>query len=158
MQTMKSVLLLILAAAVVGFGFNAIRSNPLPLLYVKAPASTPASAPFAEPPPISLQEIRDAPADSLLFIDARSPLFFASGHIPHAHNLPRKEFASAFAHIEGALRKDTSRRLIVYCSDVECDDALTIARELLRAGLKPVRIFKGGWKQWHEAGLPEEKN
>ena len=55
----------------------------------------------AQPPSISLQELRDAPAESIRFIDARSSLFFAGGHIPHAVSLPRKEFASAFARVEG---------------------------------------------------------
>jgi rhodanese-related sulfurtransferase len=158
MQTIKEVLLLFLAATTVGFGFNAVRSNPLPLHYGKAPANSPAGAPVAQPPSISLQELRDAPKESLLFIDARSSLFFAGGHIPHAVSLPRKEFASVFSRVEGSLRKDTSRRLVVYCADVDCDDARAVARELLRAGLKPVFVFNGGWKQWHEAGLPEEKN
>ena len=56
----------------------------------------------AQPPSISLQELRDAPAESIRFIDARSSLFFAGGHIPHAVSLPRKEFASAFARVVGA--------------------------------------------------------
>ncbi len=160
MQTIKEVLLLFLAAAAVGFGFNAVRSKPLPLSYGKAMPNTPASkdSPATQPPSISLQELRDAPAGSICFIDARTSLFFAGGHIPHAVSLPRKEFASAFARVEGTLRKDTSRRLVVYCSDVDCDDARAVARELLRAGLKSVFVFNGGWKQWHEAGLPEEKS
>jgi rhodanese-related sulfurtransferase len=155
MQTIKGVLLLFLAAAAVGFGFNAVRSKPFPLHYGEATMNTPAAA---QPPSISLQELRDAPAESIRYIDARSSLFFAGGHIPHAISLPRKEFASAFVRVEGTLRKDTSRRLVVYCADVDCDDARAVARELLRAGLKPVLVFNGGWKQWHEAGLPEEKN
>ena len=39
----------------------------------------------------------------------------------------------------------------------DCEDALLVARDLIRAGLQQVHVFKGGWKQWQEAGLPEEQ-
>jgi 3-mercaptopyruvate sulfurtransferase SseA len=159
MQTMKRVLLLILAAIVLGFGTNSLRSHPLPLRYVK-PGTRPSATtpmPTAEPLLISLQDLRDAPKESVIVIDARSALFFKLGHIPRAINVSRKEFARDFAREQAALRKRTASRLVVYCSDEDCEDALLVARDLIRAGLKQVHIFHGGWKKWQEAGLPEEQ-
>ena len=83
MQTIKAVLLLLLAAIALGFGVNAVRSHPLPMRYEK-PGAKPAVAPgvtVAEPGFISLQELRDAPKESVVIIDARTPLFFKAGHI-----------------------------------------------------------------------------
>lgn len=34
---------------------------------------------------------------------------------------------------------------------------MLVARDLIRAGLQQVHVFKGGWKQWQEAGLPEDR-
>ncbi len=159
MQTIKAVLLLLLAAIALGFGVNAVRSHPLPMRYEK-PGAKPAVAPgvtVAEPGFISLQELRDAPKESVVIIDARTPLFFKAGHIPRAINVSRKEFARDFARETATLRKGTTQRLVVYCSDEDCEDALLVARDLIRAGLQQVHVFKGGWKQWQEAGLPEEQ-
>lgn len=157
MQTLKGVLLLILAAIATGYGLNLVRLHPLPLRYEKPRGIIPGKerAPAVEPSAISLQELREAPKDSILFIDARTPLFFKLGHIPQAINLSRKNFASAFARVEGTLRKE-SRWLVVYCADYDCDDALGVARELIRTGFKQVHVFKGGWKEWSEAAMPEE--
>ena len=143
----------------VGFGFNAVRPHPLPLRYEK-PATkraVTAEAPATEPLGMSLQELRDAPKESVVIIDARTPLFFKLGHIAGAMNVSRKDFARDFTRVEGTLRKGMARRLVVYCSDQDCDDALLVARDLIRAGLKGIHVFKGGWKEWQEAGLPEEQ-
>ena len=158
MQTMKGVLLLILAAIAAGFGLNLVRPHPLPLRYEKPGGMRPTKegVPAVEPSAITLQELRDAPKDSVIFIDARTPLFFKLGHIPQAIILSRKDFSRDFARVQGTLRNRTGRRLVVYCSDDGCDDAIGVARELIRAGLKQVHVFKGGWKEWRDAALPEE--
>lgn len=159
MQTLKGVLLISFSAVAISFGVNAVRPHPLPLGYGKPAAQTPASqqAPVAEPLFISLAELRDAPKDSLVIIDARSELFFKLGHIPRAINVSRKEFARDFSRAESILRKATGHKLAVYCSDEDCDDALLVARELLRVGLKSVHVFRGGWNAWQAAALPEEQ-
>lgn len=159
MQTIKEVLFLLLAAIALGFGVNAVRSHPLPMRYAK-PGARPAVAPgmtLAEPSTISLRELRDAPHESTLIIDARTRSFFKLGHIPRAINVSRKEFARDFAREQATLRKHPPSRLVVYCSHEDCEDALLVARDLIRAGLPQVHVFKGGWKQWQEAGLPEEQ-
>ena len=159
MQTIKEVLLLLFAAIALGFGVNAVRLHPLPMRYEK-PGTKPIVAPgmaAAEPSSISLQELRDAPKESVVIIDARSALFFKMGHIPRAINVSRKEFARDFAREQATLREHPAFRLVVYCSDEDCEDALMVARDLIRAGLKQVHVFQGGWKHWQEAGLPEEQ-
>ena len=114
--------------------------------------------PATEPLTITLQEVHAATEGDAVIIDARSPLFFKLGHIPQAINVSRKDFPGDFARVEASLRKATGRRLVVYCDDEDCDDALTVARDLLRTGLTQVHVFKGGWKQWQEAALPEEQD
>ena len=68
-----------------------------------------------------------------------------------------KGIARDFAREQATLREHPAFRLVVYCSDEDCEDALMVARDLIRAGLKQVHVFQGGWKHWQEAGLPEEQ-
>ena len=160
MQAAKGVLLLILAAVAVGVAYYRVRHNPSPPFCGQPATQLPAArtVPATEPLTITLQEVHAATEGDAVIIDARSPLFFKLGHIPRAINVSRKDFPGDFARVEASLRKATGRRLVVYCDDEDCDDALTVARDLLRAGLAQVHVFMGGWKQWQEAALPEEQD
>jgi rhodanese-related sulfurtransferase len=105
---------------------------------------------------IQLDALRASKKDEFLFIDARSPLFFNRGHIPGAVNIAQQYFARDFSNAEPILRRAREKRIIVYCSTEDCDDAMAVAQQLLNAGIKNVSVFTGGWKAWCAAALPQE--
>jgi rhodanese-related sulfurtransferase len=93
----------------------------------------------------------------VMFLDARYPEEYASGHIERALSLPieaeESVFDSCWEKIEPLL--DTNTLIVTYCSGAECESSLFLAR-LLRdeLGFDSVKIFFGGWRRWENAGLP----
>ena len=86
-------------------------------------------------------------------VDARAELFWRVGHLPGALSLPRGVFENGYRRLvaEGALG-DKSVPVVVYCSGPSCGDAEAVARGLLRLGHVDVRVFRGGWGEWKQAG------
>lgn len=105
---------------------------------------------------IEVEALRSGAQDRFLFVDARPPLFFQRGHIPGALNIAKQFFVRDFGASEAALRGSALKQIVVYCSSEDCDDALTVARELIDTGVRNVAVFKGGWKAWCTAGLPQK--
>ncbi len=89
------------------------------------------------------------------FIDARPARVFADGHIPFAVNIPPDRMPE-----EGGASRlglDPEKPAVVYCSGGECLDSIRLALWLKsRKAAGDVRIFRGGWQEWVEAGLPIE--
>lgn len=87
-----------------------------------------------------------------LFVDARKPEEYEELHIPGAVNLPpemlEKEGAGA---LEGIAQ---TRVIVVYCSQVQCDAALTVAEKLQSLGYKEAAAFLAGFNAWDQAGYP----
>jgi rhodanese-related sulfurtransferase len=120
-----------------------------------APAASVVSRSPATAGGMSLAELELAwRSGAVTVIDARPPSFFRSGHIPGALNLPRDRFASVFRGMESQLRGSASP-VVVYCQTASCDDAALVAAALQQAGLRGVRIFPGGWREWQAHGKPE---
>ena len=157
-STIQQVCALIAGAVVLGWVLNTLRPNPIPWRYVKpiTPAALIGTAELGVPGLIELEELRKATPAEVLIIDARPPLFYRRSHIPGAINLAKEYLARDFSVAEPRLRNAGARRLVVYCAHEECEDAQTVAHELSRMGFERVAVFKGGWKAWKEAGLPEE--
>ena len=89
-----------------------------------------------------------------IFIDARYKEEFDNGHIKGAINLPFEEFDKYYNSVKHKLPSD--KTLIIYCSGTECEESLFLARLLRNLGYKNknIRVFFGGWEQWHKANLP----
>ncbi len=84
-----------------------------------------------------------------IIIDARRTELYMQGHIPGALQLSPCKFNDVF----GTLALLNSRdRLIVYCGDAFCEDALNVARLLRAGGFSDVGLYIGGWEEWKRLG------
>jgi rhodanese-related sulfurtransferase len=88
-----------------------------------------------------------------LFIDARNPRDYSMGHISSAINLPLHDLRRDDPRLS-ALRKD--QLLVVYCDGEECSSSVALAKVLYESGFSQVKIFFGGWNDWHNHNLPTE--
>ena len=94
-----------------------------------------------------------------VFVDARTPEEFESGHIKGAINVDFEAsddiFYSQLDNL-GAVT-DLETPLITYCSGTECDLSLGLARYLQSdVGYRNTYVYFGGWDQWNEYNLPIE--
>jgi rhodanese-related sulfurtransferase len=88
---------------------------------------------------------------AVMWIDARSEEGFAVEHVPGA--LPLN--AENWDHLLPAVLSAWSpgRKLVVYCSQRNCDASREVARRLREeAGLKNVFVLTGGWEAWKKSG------
>ena len=89
-----------------------------------------------------------------LLVDVRPSFFFNLGHIPGAISMPLKKFDLQFPTIrsqfEAAL--EGGRVVVLYCTNEKCPDGLIAARKLAKLGYS-TSVYKGGWKEWQDAGL-----
>lgn len=96
-------------------------------------------------------------AGEVLLYDARPRFFYALGHIPGAINLPKPEadaqIANRKAEIEAALA--AHKTIVVYCTNLLCPDARTVAIHLADVGYSSSTLT-GGWESYKETGLPTE--
>lgn len=91
----------------------------------------------------------------VIVLDARPPAFFEMGHLAGARNLSREQFDKDFASLETILRAP-GQTLLIYCSDVSCEDGALIARTLQQRGFTSLLLFPGGIAEWEGAGKPLE--
>lgn len=99
---------------------------------------------------ISVRELaqRIASGDPPLIAEILGPAYFASGHLPHALNLPLEGFAERAAQLFPDKRAD----IVVYCASSTCQNSHVAARKLASMGYRNVRVFAGGKAAWQEAG------
>jgi len=94
----------------------------------------------------------------VLIIDARPGLFYKLGHIPGAVSLPAtsKELSDEARKILSGV--PLKRTIVVYCADKNCENAETVAKQIIQAGYENIFIFSGGWLEWEETGRGIEKS
>ena len=89
---------------------------------------------------------------SAVFIDARDPEDYESGHIQNAINIPYDYYEDYEDVINGL---DDTGIYIIYCSGEECSLSIDLADYLYNEKLiDKLLIFEGGWPQWRDAGYP----
>jgi rhodanese-related sulfurtransferase len=91
---------------------------------------------------------------SIVLVDALAPMVYAHSHLPGAINLPASNL-DRFV-IQRRL-PDRDAKIIVYCSNADCDDSIVTARELQALGYTNVLHYAGGKDEWRERGLPLER-
>ena len=85
-------------------------------------------------------------------IDGREPSEYEAGHIPGAVNLPYDQVAG---NLQKLGQLDTGGRpIVVYCGGGTCEISINLAWDLITAGQTRVAVYKGGFPDWLEAGLP----
>ncbi len=166
LRDFAGVMLLAGIAILAGIGINRTRPHPIPLTY-QSPAQrlqaqlatlvTQVSSTPVEIDEVSLADLRSQVAQkSVLVLDARPAEFYRMGHVPGALNLSREDFAADYARLHTVLASAKDRNVVVYCSGEDCKDSKMVANALVMLGFARVKIFKGGWPGWQEAGLPAE--
>ena len=91
-------------------------------------------------------------AGSAVFIDARDPEDYVSGHIRDAINIPYDYYEDYEDVMDGL---DDDGIYIIYCSGEECSLSIDLADYLYTDKLiDKLLIFEGGWPQWRNAGYP----
>lgn len=168
----RDVLALALMAALgvgCGLAVNALRAQPLPLRYLpKAERLQQAVEPYLPQPGTSPAASQAVEVDLPTFrkmvegrdariLDARPEVFYQLGHVPGAISLPREDFQARYGALRAELERTKARAVVVYCSDLDCEDSRMVAEALVRLAYPSVFLFKGGWSAWTEAQLPEEK-
>ena len=144
-----------LAGGGLGLAFNAVRTGGLPAAPADPAAGTAACS--AGGSTTQVPEVLLAEAQALYgqpkvtFVDARSSSDYRGGHVRGALNLPYEVAAQAAG--KSSLPVPRDHRLIVYC-DVDCQLSSELAQLLSNSGCERVRVLKGGFPGWREAGQP----
>lgn len=96
-------------------------------------------------------------AGKVLLFDARPAFFYTLGHIPGAINLPKAscdaQIVKREAEIKAALA--AGKTIVIYCTNLLCPDARTVAIHMADAGYSSSTLT-GGWESYKETGLPTE--
>jgi rhodanese-related sulfurtransferase len=87
-----------------------------------------------------------------LFVDVRSPVDYAYGHIEGAISIPYEEFEELLSKNKPQLRQ--ARAIVVYCKSKDCGKSLWAAIRLHQQGLTQTRIYPNGWNEWDTNRLP----
>lgn len=92
-----------------------------------------------------------------LVFDARSGFFYHLGHIPGAIHLPKQNCDEQIRNRETQIKSAlaTGKTIVVYCTGLNCPDAMTVASRLSVFG-HPAAVFSGGWDAWKDADMPSE--
>lgn len=90
-----------------------------------------------------------------LFVDARPTAEYTQGRIAGAVSLPFEELEIRLETLEHVLSTET--RVVIYCRNRECDDALVLAVELRDMGQSNLFYYVDGFELWKESGCPVQK-
>ena len=104
------------------------------------------------PLPALLDDVQQAADFDMLIVDARSPELYERSHILGAVSLPMVDVEERLSDFMERVPKN--RSIIVYCSGFGCPDSFDLGVRLLEEGYQDVRVFEGGFPEWHDAGLP----
>jgi rhodanese-related sulfurtransferase len=149
---------LVFAGAAIGLAVNGVRPGGVALgkpVHSRAEGGLCSAAEAAGDHAVTLDEANSMRAQAgVAFGDTRAPDEFARGHVANAVHLPC--FASAAASASSIAQLGAPKTLILYGADDAEPDAHLAALELTRRGFADVRILRGGFQAWQQAGLPAE--
>jgi rhodanese-related sulfurtransferase len=87
-----------------------------------------------------------------LIFDVRPVIFYKLGHIPGAVSFPKADFDKDIEKHEARIEKAITNHnpVVIYCTDLACPDALTVATQLSQRGYN-VAVLQGGYEAWKNA-------
>lgn len=96
-------------------------------------------------------------SETALILDARPGFFYGLGHLPGAISFPKSHCDELITKHEGEIKAALAAKktIIVYCTNLLCPDARTVADHLASSGYSSSTLT-GGWESWKESGLPTE--
>ncbi len=141
-------------AVILGFSFNHLRSEKLPLVS-GGKAGSSASDPLGGGLRISVEEAESMfLAQAALFLDTRSETLYEMGHIQGARSLPWGDFDERMEETIQGVDEDTF--IITYCDGTDCNSSEHVAVALLEAGFMNVHVLFDGWMLWNQRNLSVE--
>lgn len=90
--------------------------------------------------------------DDVLLVNVLDPTSFAQAHIPDSHNVPVTE--KGFEERIRELGASEESRLVLDCSNVDCNASHAAAKLLEQAGFNDLYRYAGGIEDWMDAGYP----
>lgn len=123
--------------------------------HLASPVKSSAETRSRLPQPVLLAEVRELAAAGALLVDARESALYAEGRLPGALSLPIGEVEALLPEFRRQV--DPARTLVLYCSGYGCPDSFDLGLRLIAEGYGDVRVFEGGFPEWHGAGLPIDK-
>jgi rhodanese-related sulfurtransferase len=149
-QPVQRALLMVVLGAGLGLLANALSPKGIPL--ITPPKETPKAEAF-----LPLQEAYKLwQGGGALFLDARNPEDYESGHIAKALNFPAEKFEEYYPKLGPLLSSDAP--IVVYCNGEQCELSHRLAKELQQVGTTNVHMLFNGWTAWSTAGYPTETN
>jgi rhodanese-related sulfurtransferase len=115
--------------------------------------------------PVSLEEAKKMYDQKIIFVDTRTKMKFAEGHIKGAifsdyvHGKDNKKVDGDLAldkYDLTDLPKDKSTKIVFYCQGAGCWKSFSYARAAEKAGYKNSYWFRDGLPAWQKAGYPVE--
>lgn len=85
-----------------------------------------------------------------VFLDARKPEDYATGHIPGAINFYADDFETFAPRVLPSL--DSKKTYVIYCNGTTCDLSHHLAERLSEQGFAHLKVFFNGWSEWTKAG------
>ena len=91
-------------------------------------------------------------SNAALIYDVRPSIYHKMGHVPGAISFPKANFERDIAKHEPQIVKaiKNSTPVVIYCTDLACPDALTVASQLSERGYD-VSVLQGGYEAWKAA-------
>ncbi len=176
----QTILLLVIGGAL-GLSVNACRGKdkislsrnyfppPKPMVMPTTAPVDVASGPETQPAPksefqeltledvIQLYDDPKAGTGEYVFVDARADEPYQNGHIPGAVQC---DYYRSEQSLPGVLdRAYGADKVIVYCNGGDCEDSLLVCREFMNLAvpLEKIYLFRGGWQEWKQSGMPFEQ-
>lgn len=118
----------------------------------------PAEAPAAPTSPgqVSRMPLGDlfqlVQGNAAVIYDVRPAIFHKMGNIPGSISFPEAAFDRDLAKHEPRIRAANTQNtpVVIYCTDLACPDAVTVATKLAQRG-HSVSVLQGGYEAWKVA-------
>jgi rhodanese-related sulfurtransferase len=91
-------------------------------------------------------------AGTAIVVEALPASYFDDAHLPGARNLPHDSDDATIA----AVLPDRDATVVVYCSNLACQNSTILSRRLAQLGYTDVREYEAGKEDWIGEGLPVE--
>ena len=129
--------------------------KPVPTLHPSKEPDAPEQLPAAPAAPgsVSRMPLGDlyqlVQSNAALVYDVRPSVFYKLGHIPGAISWPKSHLADSLAANEPRIRAANAGNtpVVIYCTDLACPDAVTVATALAARG-HSVSVLQGGYEAW----------
>ena len=108
---------------------------------------------MSHPTPIDRDGVRAVvDAGTAIVVEALPAPYYDDAHLPGARNLPHDSDETAIS----AVLPDRAATVVVYCSNLACQNSTSLSRRLVQLGYTDVREYEAGKEDWITAGLPTE--